>query len=66
MSNAPNDLAEEEGSIDTGYEFTWHFQTYADAVSEYAGHFGRSILYAGIATVLCLVIGFPLANRYQR
>ena len=34
---------------------------YTDALGEYATQFGRSFLYAGIATVLALLIGYPLA-----
>jgi spermidine/putrescine transport system permease protein len=49
------------GDPETGYTFTWAFSTYADAVSEYDTQFLRSIGYAASATVLCLVIGFPLA-----
>jgi spermidine/putrescine transport system permease protein len=49
------------GDPDAGYTFTWHFQTYIDAVRDYDTQFLRSIEYAGIATILCLVIGFPLA-----
>ncbi|MEA2350059.1 MAG: spermidine/putrescine transport system permease protein [Thermoleophilaceae bacterium] len=50
-----------EGSIDTGYRFTWHFQTYVDAISNYSDQFLRSFEYAGLATVLSLVIAYPLA-----
>jgi spermidine/putrescine transport system permease protein len=49
------------GDPETGYTFTWAFGTYADAVSEYSTQFIRSIGYAATATVLCLVIAFPLA-----
>jgi spermidine/putrescine transport system permease protein len=49
------------GDPETGYTFTWAFGTYADAVSEYDTQFIRSIGYAATATVLCFVIGFPLA-----
>jgi spermidine/putrescine transport system permease protein len=49
------------GDPETGYTFTWAFGTYADAVSEYDTQFVRSIGYAAAATVLCFVIGFPLA-----
>ena len=49
------------GDPETGYTFTWAFGTYADAVSEYGDQFIRSIGYAATATVLCLVIAFPLA-----
>ena len=49
------------GDPDAGYVFDWHFQTYIDAVRDYDTQFLRSIQYAGMATVLCLIIGFPLA-----
>lgn len=49
------------GSIDTGYVFTWHFQTYVDAFARYWPHYLRSFLYAGLATVITLLVGFPLA-----
>src|SRR3954466_1786251 len=49
------------GDPEHGYDFTWAFHNYWDAISTYKAQFGRSILYAGIATLLCLVIGFPLA-----
>ena len=50
-----------EGSIDTGYEFTWHFQTYIDAISNYDTQLVRSFVYAGISTAIALLVGFPLA-----
>ena len=49
------------GNPEQGYTLTWAFHTYWDAISQYKAQFGRAILYAAIATVLCLVIGFPLA-----
>jgi spermidine/putrescine transport system permease protein len=49
------------GNPEQGYNLTWAFHTYWDALSDYKSQFGRSILYSGIATILCLVIGFPLA-----
>ena len=51
----------EEGSIDTGFRFSWHFGTYADAISNYSEQFLRSFEYAGLATILALLIGYPLA-----
>lgn len=42
-------------------EFTWRFSNYTDAISEYGEYFLRSFRYAGIATVLALLIGYPLA-----
>ena len=49
------------GNPEQGYTLTWAFHTYWDAISEYKEQFLRSILYSGIATILCLIIGFPLA-----
>jgi len=49
------------GNPEQGYNLTWAFHTYWDAISDYKTQFGRSILYSGIATLLCLIIGFPLA-----
>ncbi|CCK27136.1 putrescine transporter [Streptomyces davaonensis JCM 4913] len=49
------------GSLEQGYEVTWHFATYWDALTEYYPQFLRSVLYAGSATVLCLLLGYPLA-----
>jgi spermidine/putrescine transport system permease protein len=49
------------GNPEQGYNLTWAFHTYWDAISDYKTQFGRSILYAGVATALCLIIGFPLA-----
>jgi spermidine/putrescine transport system permease protein len=37
------------------------FANYTEALTAYAPHFGRSFLYAAIATVLTLLIGYPLA-----
>ncbi|NWF28880.1 ABC transporter permease [Streptomyces sp. PKU-EA00015] len=49
------------GSLEQGFEVTWHFATYWDALTEYYPQFLRSLLYAGTATVLCLLLGYPLA-----
>jgi spermidine/putrescine transport system permease protein len=49
------------GSLEAGYEVTWRFATYAEALAEYWPQFLRSVVYAGTATVLCLVLGYPLA-----
>jgi spermidine/putrescine transport system permease protein len=49
------------GNPEDGYTLTWHFATYTNAISDYSTQFGRSVLFSGIATIACLVIGFPLA-----
>jgi spermidine/putrescine transport system permease protein len=49
------------GTLEDGFRVTWHFATYWHALDAYWPHFLRSLAYAGIATVLCLAIGYPLA-----
>ncbi|GGY81603.1 ABC transporter permease [Streptomyces nitrosporeus] len=49
------------GSLEEGFEVTWHFGTYLDALAGYHPQFVRSLLYAGTATLLCLLLGYPLA-----
>ena len=41
--------------------FSWHFSNYADAFSVYHDQIFRSFVYAVVATILCLLLGFPLA-----
>jgi spermidine/putrescine transport system permease protein len=49
------------GSLEQGYVLTWHVQTYVDAMTAYYPQFIRSIGYAASATVLGVLIGYPLA-----
>ena len=49
------------GSLESGWSLTWTFSNYTDAISEYTTQFGRSFLYAGAATIFCLLLGYPLA-----
>ncbi len=49
------------GTIDTGFTLTWEFSNYTDALSDYNEQFIRSFEYAGIATILGILIGYPLA-----
>ncbi|MFM7069486.1 MAG: ABC transporter permease [Actinomycetes bacterium] len=41
--------------------FDWAWGNYSSAFGEYGGVFLRSFLYAGTATVLAILIGYPLA-----
>ena len=51
----------ETGSIATGFEFTWEFSNFTDAMSGHQEEFLRSFAYGGIATALALLIAYPLA-----
>jgi spermidine/putrescine transport system permease protein len=48
------------GDILSGYQFSWAFSNYKDAVSGYQEQLLRSFLYAGLATVIALLISYPL------
>jgi spermidine/putrescine transport system permease protein len=48
------------GTFDTGYTFDWAFSNYWDAIRDYHDQFVRSFLYAGIATILALLVSYPL------
>src|ERR687898_2096070 len=50
----------QSGSFDFGYEFAWAWGNYRDAISTYHEHLVRSFLYAGLATVLALLVSYPL------
>jgi spermidine/putrescine transport system permease protein len=54
-------LYDPEGSLDTGYAMTWSFGTYLDVLTEFQSQFLRSLGYAGVATLLSLLLGYPLA-----
>lgn len=43
------------------FEFSWNWSNYSEALSAYDTQFVRSFEYAGAATLLALVISYPLA-----
>lgn len=49
------------GDPEAGYSLTWSFSNYSDAVQQYWPQIQRSLLYALAATVIDLIIAFPLA-----
>ena len=51
----------ESGNIDFGFAFTWEWSNYWNAVHDYKAQFIRSLEYAGIATLLALVVSYPVA-----
>ena len=54
-------VALESGSLDQGFAFTWEFSNFSTSLSDFDVQFMRSFVYAGAATVLCLLIAYPLA-----
>ncbi len=54
-------LSDPAGSPISGYQLTFRFANYAEAMGDYWTYLVRSLVYAGIATVLCLILGYILA-----
>jgi spermidine/putrescine transport system permease protein len=48
-------------SLEQGFSFDWDWSNFGDSLSLYDSQFVRSLLYSGAATVLCLLIGYPVA-----
>jgi spermidine/putrescine transport system permease protein len=49
------------GTEQTGYELTFNFAIYPEALSQYWPWIARSIEYGGLATILAFALGLPLA-----
>jgi spermidine/putrescine transport system permease protein len=54
-------LYDRSGSLETGYSQAFAFVNYADAVRAYWPQLLRSVVYSGLATLICLLLGYPLA-----
>jgi spermidine/putrescine transport system permease protein len=55
------ELALRSGTLSAGYSFDWAWSNFPDSISGHTEQIGRSFLYAGTATVLSLLIAYPLA-----
>ncbi|MDX6286855.1 MAG: spermidine/putrescine transport system permease protein [Frankiales bacterium] len=54
-------LSLQTGDHITGYQQTFHWSTYSNAISLYHVQFVRSIVYAAIVTGVALLLAYPLA-----
>jgi len=54
-------LYDPAGSLETGYAMTGYVGNYAAVMQDYSQQFLRSLGYAGVATIACIVLGYPLA-----
>jgi len=54
-------LSTKESRFSVNYDFNWAFENYSKAFSDFGAQFQRAFLYAAIATVLTIAIGYPLA-----
>jgi spermidine/putrescine transport system permease protein len=48
------------GILSGGFSFTWEFSNYTDGISQYQQFYVRSIIYAGIATIICIALAYPM------
>ena len=49
------------GNVQNGFQQTWNWGIYPEAVTEYWPWIARSVVYGGLATILAFSLGFPLA-----
>ncbi|AGL17701.1 ABC transporter permease [Actinoplanes sp. N902-109] len=56
-------LSLQEGDIVNGYVFTFHWQNYTDTIANYQTQLVRSLAYGAIATLVLIVLAFPVAYR---
>lgn len=54
-------LALESGTLEEGFAFTWEWSNFTDGISLYDEQLVRSFLYASAATLIALLIAYPLA-----
>ncbi|HWM74392.1 MAG TPA: ABC transporter permease [Nocardioides sp.] len=54
-------LYDQAGSDFRGWEMTYAFGNYVDALQDYWQPLVRAIVYAAVATLICLVLGYVLA-----
>jgi spermidine/putrescine transport system permease protein len=54
-------LSLQTGNVFDGFRMTWNWSSYTDSLSQYHSQFLRSITYGAIATLLTLVISYPMA-----
>ncbi|HET9119322.1 MAG TPA: ABC transporter permease [Solirubrobacterales bacterium] len=50
-----------ESGLFPSYTFDWNFSNYSDALSAYDTQFLRAFEYSGLATIIALLIAYPLA-----
>ncbi len=49
------------GTIRSGFEFTWAFENYVEAFTRFPDNVVNSLVFGGLATLLCFLIGYPMA-----
>ena len=42
-------------------DFAWDWDNYSNAFTDFGEHLSRALIYAGITTVICILLAYPLA-----
>jgi spermidine/putrescine transport system permease protein len=50
-----------EGDVVSGFQMTFHWQTYVDGISNYQDQIVRSLIYGLITTIIQIALAFPIA-----
>ncbi len=51
----------QQGDFDDGFKLTWHWANYSDAITGYGVQYLHSGIYSVLSTILCLLLGYPVA-----
>ncbi|GIF22003.1 spermidine/putrescine transport system permease protein [Actinoplanes tereljensis] len=54
-------LSLQQGDVVNGYRFTFHWQNYTEAIEAYNTQLIRSLIYGAIATIILIILAFPVA-----
>ncbi|WP_262401373.1 ABC transporter permease [Actinomadura sp. CNU-125] len=54
-------LSLQTGNLVDGFQQTLHWQNYTEGLDTYGGTFARSLWYGLLATVACVILGYPAA-----
>jgi spermidine/putrescine transport system permease protein len=49
-----------QSGVFPNFQFTWEFSNFSESISDYHEQLIRSFVYAGIATIACLLLAYPL------
>jgi spermidine/putrescine transport system permease protein len=54
-------LSLQQGNLFSGFRQTFHFQTYADVITQYHDQLARSFVYGLWTTIIAIVLAYPVA-----
>ncbi len=54
-------LSSKESRFDVQPTFSWEISNYVTAFTDFGPQFGRAFMYAGLATLITIAVGYPLA-----